>query len=279
MLTHPAFDPIAISLGPLQVHWYGLMYLAGFLFVFYIGKRLANQKKVPFSAEQVDDLVFYAALGVILGGRVGYVFFYDFAQFLDNPVWLFQVWKGGMSFHGGFLGVVVGLIYFAKKNKYPIGAIFDFAAIAAPIGLGFGRLGNFIGQELWGRPSDVPWAMVFPADPTGLARHPSQLYEAMGEGFLLFILIYWYSSKPRPMWSAGALFIIGYGTARFLVEFVREPDSHIGFDLFGWVSRGQILSIPMILIGVAVLAWSYKTQVPFAAVESANRNKNNNAKK
>jgi phosphatidylglycerol:prolipoprotein diacylglycerol transferase len=158
------------------------------------------------------------------------------------------------------------LIYFAKKNDYPLGAIFDFAAVAAPIGLGFGRLGNFIGQELWGRPSDVPWAMVFPADPSGLARHPSQLYEAMGEGFILFLLIYWYASKPRPMWSAGALFIIGYGSARFMVEFVRQPDSHIGFDLFGWMSRGQILSLPMILAGIAIIIWSYKTQTAFTAL-------------
>lgn len=279
MLTHPAFDPVAISLGPVQVHWYGLMYLAGFLFVFYTGKRLANQQRVPFAADQVDDLVFYVALGVIFGGRFGYVLFYDFDQFLANPLWLLQVWKGGMSFHGGFLGVVLALIYFAKKNQYPVGAIFDFAAIAAPIGLGLGRLGNFIGQELWGRASDVPWAMVFPADPTGLARHPSQLYEAMGEGFLLFLLIYWYSSKPRPMWSAGALFIIGYGLARFLVEFFREPDSHIGFDLFGWMSRGQILSLPMILIGIGVMIWSYKTQTPFSAINSAKSTQKKNTNK
>jgi len=260
MLTHPAFDPVALDLGLVQIHWYGLMYLFGFMFVYWVGKKRAIEKKVPFTPEQVDDFVFYAAMGVILGGRMGYVLFYDFGQFLQNPLWLFQVWQGGMSFHGGFLGVVVALMLFARKNQYPLGAIFDFAALAAPVGIGFGRLGNFIGQELWGRPSDVPWAMVFPRDPEGLARHPSQLYEMMGEGFLLFAFIYWYSSKPRPMFSSGALFVLGYGVARFLVEFAREPDAHIGFDLLGWVSRGQILSLPMIIVGLLVLFWSYKTQ-------------------
>ncbi len=269
MLTHPNFDPVALDLGPLQIHWYGLMYLAAFVFVYWIGKRRAQQEKVPFSVDQVDDLVFYIALGTILGGRLGYVFFYDFPQFLETPLWLFQVWKGGMSFHGGFLGVVAGITFFAKRNGYPLGAMFDWAAIAAPLGIGFGRMGNFIGQELWGRPSDVPWSMVFPKDPTGLARHPSQLYEMMGEGFLLFALIYWYSSKPRPMWSSGALFIIGYGFARFMVEFVREPDAHIGFDLFGWMSRGQILSMPMMIIGVLVMIWAYKKQPTFESYQKS----------
>ena len=260
MLTHPAFDPVAISLGPLQVHWYGLMYLAGFAFVFLLGKRLAKQGKVPFSADQVDDLVFYAAMGVVIGGRLGYVLFYDFARFLDNPLWAIQVWTGGMAFHGGLIGVIVGLSLFAHKHDYPKGAILDFAALAAPVGLFFGRIGNFIGQELWGRASDLPWAMIFPRDPLLLARHPSQLYEAFAEGLVLFFVIYVFSRQPRPFWSAGGIFLLGYGSARFCIEFVREPDSHIGFDLFDWISRGQILSTPMIIAGVALLLWSYKTQ-------------------
>lgn len=264
MLMHPDFDPVAVALGPLKIHWYGLMYLCAFAFAFWICKLRAKQKRAPFKPSQVDDIIFYVAMGVVVGGRLGYIFFYNFSEFLNNPLILFQVWKGGMSFHGGFLGVVLAITLYCRKHKIAVGDLLDFAALAAPIGLFFGRMGNFIGQELWGRPTDLPWAMVFPADPSGLARHPSQLYEAVLEGLVVFAVIYFYLNIKRPRWAAAALFIILYGSFRFLVEFAREPDAHIGFDLFGWLSRGQLLSLPMIIVGVAVIVWAYKKDLPSA---------------
>ena len=268
MLRHPDFSPIFIDFGthtlPVlgtvhpQIHWYGMMYLGAFLFAYWFGRKSAREGRVVLSPEQVDDVIFYGALGVILGGRIGYVLFYGMESFLQNPLWALEVWQGGMSFHGGFLGVVLAMVLYARYQRLPIGGVFDFAAMVTPIGLGLGRLGNFIGQELWGRPTDLPWGMVFPRDPSGLARHPSQLYQAFLEGAVLFTIIYWYTRKPRPQWSTGALFVCCYGVFRFVVEFVREPDAHIGFDLFGWMSRGQILSLPMIIVGIMVMIWAYR---------------------
>lgn len=260
MLRHPNFDPVALDLGFAQVHWYGLMYLAGFSFAYWICKKYAKEGRIALSSDQVDDAIFWGAIGVVLGGRIGYVLFYGFDSFLENPLWALKVWQGGMSFHGGFLGVVIAAILFSRKYNIPIGRLCDTLAIATPMGLFFGRMGNFIGQELWGRPTDLPWGMVFPNDPSGLARHPSQLYQGFLEGLMIFAIIYFYTRKPRPEWAAGALFIICYGCFRFLVEFVREPDAHIGFDLFGWMSRGQILSIPMVVIGIIVMIWAYKRE-------------------
>lgn len=261
MLTHPNIDPIALSIGPVSIHWYGIMYLLAFSAAWWLAVRRSDTDYSPIKRAQVDDLIFYGALGVVLGGRFGYVMFYNFDKFLENPLWLFQVWQGGMSFHGGLLGVFVAMVLYARKLKVDAGALLDFVVPLAPVGLGMGRLGNFIGQELWGRsvdPATVPWAMVFPADPEGLARHPSQLYQLGLEGVLLFVIIYVFSSRARPPWSVGGLFLVCYGLFRFIVEFFRQPDSHIGFDAFGWLTRGQLLSVPMVLLGIAVMIMAYR---------------------
>ena len=263
MLTHPDIDPIALSIGPVSIHWYGIMYLLAFSTAWWLASRRAGFDHSPLKKSQVDDLIFYGALGVVLGGRFGYVIFYNFDKFLEQPLWLFKVWQGGMSFHGGLLGVVVAMLIYARRIKVDAGRMLDFVAPIVPLGLGMGRLGNFIGQELWGRAADVsavPWAMVFPADPEGLPRHPSQLYQLGLEGILLFLIVYGFSAKPRPMWSVGGLFIACYGVFRFIVEFFRQPDSHIGFDALGWLTRGQILSLPMIVTGIVVVVYAYRQQ-------------------
>jgi len=213
-----------------------------------------------WSADQLSDLIFYAAMGVILGGRCGYVFFYSFDQFLANPLWLFQVWKGGMSFHGGFLGVMAAMLFFAKRYKLGFWQVMDFVAPLVPTGILFGRLGNFIGGELWGRPvvdPNYPLAMVFP-HVDNLPRHPSQLYEAFLEGALLFAILWWFSSKPRPVKAVSGVFALGYGLARFTVEFFREPDADKGFIAFNWLTMGQLLSTPLIMIGILLLVLAYR---------------------
>lgn len=258
MLTYPAIDPVAIAIGPVSVHWYGLMYVVALMAAWALGVYRAGRPGAPLSKAQIEDLIFYGAVGVILGGRFGYVFFYNFGAFLENPLWLFKVWEGGMSFHGGLLGVVVALLVYSRKIKKPFLTVMDFAAPLVPIGLGFGRVGNFIGQELWGRATDptAPWAMVFPKDPEALARHPSQLYQAFLEGIVLFSIVFWFSRKPRPRAAVSSLFLIIYGMARFIVEFVREPDSHLKADLlFDWMTRGQLLSLPMIGLGLAIFVY------------------------
>lgn len=259
MLHFPAIDPIAIALGPIKIHWYGLMYLAGFASGWWLAVRdTRNGVRTLLTKEQIDDFLFYVAMGVVLGGRAGYVLFYNFGEFLRNPLWLFHIWTGGMSFHGGFLGVMLGCALFARKHKIEVTALFDYVAPYAIPGLGFGRLGNFIGQELWGRPTDLPWGMVFPKDSLGLARHPSQLYQFFLEGVVLFTIVYLFTRKPRPRWSVSGLFLLTYGIFRFSVEFVREPDSHIGYDWLGWMTRGQELCIPMIIGGIGLLLWAYR---------------------
>ena len=260
MLNHPNIDPVAISIGPLSIHWYALMYLAGFAAAWFIATRRARIDHYAIEQKHVEDLIFYSALGVVLGGRFGYVLFYNFDRFLAEPLWLLKVWEGGMSFHGGMLGVILAMVFYARRIGVKLGQLLDFVAPLVPIGLGFGRLGNFIGQELYGRPSDVPWAMVFASDPEGLPRHPSQLYQAGLEGILLFLIVFVFSRKPRPPWSVGGLFLIGYGCLRFFAEFFRQPDSHIGFDAFGWMTRGQLLCVPMIIIGIVLMAFAYKQQ-------------------
>jgi phosphatidylglycerol:prolipoprotein diacylglycerol transferase len=260
MLKYPDIDPVAIAIGPLQIHWYGLMYLLAFGTAWGLANYRARQANSGWTSEQVSDLIFFGAMGVILGGRFGYVMFYNFSQFLDDPLWLLRVWEGGMSFHGGLLGVLLAVAWFGRKYQKNFFDVGDFVAPLVPVGLMFGRIGNFIGGELWGRAADpqaVPWAMVFPrAD--DLARHPSQLYQAGLEGLLLFIVLWWYSSRPRPRMAVGAAFLLGYGIFRTIAEFFREPDAHIGFDLFGWMSRGQLLSLPMIVAGLLLLAWAYR---------------------
>jgi phosphatidylglycerol---prolipoprotein diacylglyceryl transferase len=255
MLIHPQFDPVAIHLGPLGIHWYGLMYLVGFLSLLWLGKwRVRRNPQSGWKENDIDDILFYGALGVILGGRLGYVIFYQPVYYLGHPLEIFAVWQGGMSFHGGFLGVLAAMLVLARKTGKRWLSIMDFVAPLVPIGLGAGRMGNFINGELWGRTTDVPWGMVFQhAD--GLPRHPSQLYEFGLEGIVLFTLLWWYSSKPRPVGAVSALFLIGYGSFRFLVEFTREPDNFLGLLAMG-MSMGQWLSLPMVLVGIGMLLWS-----------------------
>jgi phosphatidylglycerol---prolipoprotein diacylglyceryl transferase len=249
MLTHPQFDPVALQLGPLGIHWYGLMYLIGFLSLLWLGKwRARTQPERGWRSSEMDDILFYGALGVIIGGRLGYVMFYQPAYYLSHPLEIAYLWQGGMSFHGGFLGVLVAMVLFARKTGKRWLAVMDFVAPLVPLGLGAGRLGNFINGELWGRTTDIAWGMVFP-QVDNLARHPSQLYQFALEGIVLFVLLWWYSSKPRPVGAVSGLFLIGYGSFRFLVEFTREPDSFLGLLALG-LSMGQWLSLPMIMIGV-----------------------------
>jgi prolipoprotein diacylglyceryl transferase len=249
MLTHPQFDPVALQLGPLGIHWYGLMYLIGFLSLLWLGKwRARTQPERGWKSSEIDDILFYGALGVIIGGRLGYVMFYQPAYYLSHPLEIAYLWQGGMSFHGGFLGVLVAMVLFARKTGKRWLAVMDFVAPLVPLGLGAGRLGNFINGELWGRTTDVAWGMVFP-QVDQLARHPSQLYQFALEGVVLFVLLWWYSSKPRPVGAVSGLFLIGYGSFRFLVEFTREPDSFLGLLALG-LSMGQWLSLPMVAVGI-----------------------------
>ncbi|TNC82233.1 MAG: prolipoprotein diacylglyceryl transferase [Oleiphilus sp.] len=265
-LKYPEIDPVALDLGVIQIHWYGLMYLFGFLAAYVLGQHRAKRPDSPLSPGQVGDMIYYGALGVVLGGRLGYVFFYNFGKFLEDPVWLFRVWEGGMSFHGGLIGVLFALYLYARKLGVKYIRLVDFLAPLVPIGLGLGRIGNFIGGELWGRATDVSWGMVFPGDPEQLVRHPSQLYQFALEGVLFFAILWWFSSRPRPMYATAGLFMVCYGAFRFIVEFVREPDAHIGFVAWNWLTMGQILSTPMILIGIIGMVYGYK-KYPLKAVE------------
>jgi len=255
MLTYPDIDPVAFALGPVKVHWYGLMYLTGFVGGWALGRLKARQPWSPVTPEQVDDLVFYIALGVILGGRIGSTLFYYPSEFFSNPLTLFKIWEGGMSFHGGMLGVFFAAWLFGRKYKLRFIQLTDFFAAAVTVGLGAGRLGNFINGELWGRVTDVPWAMVFPGA-GDLPRHPSMLYEAILEGPVLFAILWIAGMRPRRTGFVSGLFMIFYGLFRFLVEFVREPDAHLGYLAFGWLTMGQVLSLPMILVGIYLLYWS-----------------------
>lgn len=258
MLKHPQFDPVAISAGPLKVHWYGLTYLAGFAVGWWLGKVRARKDWTPLTEEQVGDLLFYIAIGVILGGRFGYVVFYNFDQFLADPLWLLRVWEGGMAFHGGLIGVMLAMWWYGRKLGCGFFRVADFVAPLVPVGLGAGRIGNFINGELWGRPTDVPWGMVFPQAPDALARHPSQLYQFALEGVALFAVLWLFSSKPRPTMAVSGLFLILYGCFRVIVEFFRQPDPQLGYLAFDWLTMGQVLSVPMILAGVLLMVFAYR---------------------
>lgn len=248
MLIHPDFDPIVFKLGPLAVRWYGLMYLAGFAAAWWLGTRRISQGLVLITREQFEDVLFGAIVGVILGGRLGYVIFYKPGYYLSHPLEIFAIWQGGMSFHGGFLGVLVAMAFVAHRQRLNWWDVMDFVAPLVPIGIAAGRLGNFINGELWGRVTDVPWGMVF-RGAGSQPRHPSELYEMALEGFALFALLWWFSARPRPRSQVSAIFLIGYGVFRCICEFAREPDNFLGFLALGF-TMGQWLSLPMIVAGV-----------------------------
>ncbi|MBD9396904.1 MULTISPECIES: prolipoprotein diacylglyceryl transferase [unclassified Pseudomonas] len=265
MLPYPNIDPVALDLGFLQIHWYGLMYLVGIGGAWFLASRRLHAFDPTWSKEKLSDLVFWVAMGVIVGGRLGYVLFYDLPAYIANPLLILEVWKGGMSFHGGLIGVMLATLWFARRNGKSFFELMDFIAPLVPIGLGAGRIGNFINAELWGKVSDVPWAMVFP---TGgpLPRHPSQLYQFALEGVALFVILWIYSRKPRPTMAVSGLFAVCYGIFRFIVEFVRVPDAQLGYLAWGWLTMGQVLCVPMVLAGLGLMVYAYKRQ---AAVEVA----------
>jgi len=281
------FNPVAFSLGPLRVHWYGIMYLLGFVTFWWLESRIAARRPWwGWNREQISDFMFYGMLGVIVGGRLGYVLFYGWRSLLEDPLFAFRIWDGGMSFHGGLLGVIVAMAWYGHRTGRSFWQVADFVAPVVPLGLAFGRLGNFIGGELWGRLSDLPWAMIFPASlpPDAMggksleaawqsgaldawARHPSQLYEAGLEGLSLFAILMIYSASPRPTGAVSGLFLAGYGTFRLVAEFFREPDRHIGFLAGGWLTMGMLLSIPMILLGLVFLVVAYRHGFPAGRAE------------
>ena len=262
MIVYPEIDPVAISLGPISVHWYGLMYLTGFAMMWVLGMYRAKQPDSGWTKQQVEDLVFYGAVGLVLGARVGYILFYNFSAFIDNPIIILRIWEGGMSFHGGALGVMLALILYNRKYHKNYFDITDFMLPLAPPGLLAGRMGNFINAELPGRvaDADLPWAFIY-THIDNLPRHPSSLYQALTNGLLLFVILWAFSSKKRPRMAVSGLFLLGYGSFRFTTEFFREPDAHMGFVAFDWMSQGQVLSTPMIIAGLALLVLAYKKQV------------------
>lgn len=282
MISYPAIDPIIFSLGPLAVRWYGLMYVVGFAAGWWLARRRAARADSSWDPTDVDDLIFFAAIGVILGGRLGWILFYGFEQVLADPLTIVRVWEGGMSFHGGLLGVIVAVLIFSRQRRRNFADVLDFLAPLPGVGIFAGRVGNFINGELWGKPTTAPWGFVvdpaplypvqaaeatrlcqrFGIDPCVLHVHASQLYEGLLEGLLLFVLLWLFTRKPRPRMAPAGLFLIIYGVCRFAVEFVRVPDENRGYLLFDWVTMGQLLSLPMVVIGAIVMAMAYRRQVP-----------------
>jgi phosphatidylglycerol:prolipoprotein diacylglycerol transferase len=278
MWEYPGFDPVALQLGPLAIRWYGLTYLVGIGGAWWLARHRAQQPGAVVTPTQVDDLVFYVALGVILGGRIGYMFFYGFDQLLQNPLNLLRIWEGGMSFHGGLLGVIVAFVLYARKIGANYIDVADFSAPMVPIGLGAGRIGNFINGELWGKPTDGPFGMLvrtaglppesawnvegicrqFNVVPCEIRLYPTQLLEAVLEGIALFTILWLFSGRRRPRFAVSGLFLLCYGVFRFGVEFLRLPDAHLGYLAFGWLTMGQVLTLPMVLGGIALLAYAYR---------------------
>lgn len=282
MITYPSIDPVIVSIGPLAIHWYGVMYVIGFAAAWLLARRRAGAPESSWKPIDVDDLIFFAAIGVIAGGRIGWLLFYGMEQVIEDPITIIQIWKGGMSFHGGLLGVIVAVALFARRRGRKLADVLDFLAPLPGIGIFAGRIGNFINGELWGKPTDVPWAFVldpstlhaaqrdeavrlcerFSVDPCVLQVHASQLYQGLLEGLLVFVILWLYTAKPRPRLAPSGLFLIGYGVCRFAVEFVRVPDENRGYLLFDWVTMGQILSTPMILVGIALVVIAYRRGEP-----------------
>jgi phosphatidylglycerol:prolipoprotein diacylglycerol transferase len=263
MLVHPEFSPIAFAIGPVAIRWYGLMYLLAFLFAWGLGRWRISHGKTSLTHRDLDDLLFYSVLGVVIGGRLGYVIFYKASYYLAHPLEIFEVWQGGMSFHGGLLGVLLVMAMFARSRGKRFLEIGDFVAPLVPLGLAAGRMGNFINGELWGRATSVSWGMIFPQAGDNIPRHPSQLYEFGAEGLLLFLLVWGFASKSRPIGQISAVFLMGYGVARFLVEYTREPDNFLGLLAAGF-TMGQWLSIPMVVIGAIMFYMSRRS--PHAVV-------------
>jgi len=262
MFVYPEIDPIIFSIGFIKIRWYGLMYVIAFLIAWWLARRRCQRSDSPVTANQVDDLIFYGMLGVIIGGRVGYCLVYGWAELISDPLYLFKITEGGMSFHGGLLGVIIAMWWFARSIGEKIWHIIDFVAPIVPLGLGAGRIGNFINAELWGKETTVAWGVLY----NGVVRHPSQLYEAALEGLMLFLILWWYSAKPRPYTAVSALFLIFYGGFRFFVEFYRVPDAGLDYLALGWVTMGQILSAPMILIGAVMFGMAYRSDKTKEAV-------------
>ncbi len=273
MLHYPVIDPVIVSIGPLAVRWYGLAYLAAFGLAWWLGTVRGRGAFSDWSHEQVSDLVFYGAVGAVLGGRIGYVLFYSFEAFLRDPLVLLRVWDGGMSFHGGLLGVVAAMAWYGRRAGRGFWPVADFVAPLVPTGLGLGRLGNFANTELPGRVTEAPWGLIYPCAVDAVrqinvlctgqweafARHPSSLYQAVAEGLVLFALVWWVAARPRPVGLVSGIFLLGYGLLRFATEWFREPDGHIGFLAFDWLTMGQLLSLPMAIIGALVILWALRS--------------------
>jgi phosphatidylglycerol:prolipoprotein diacylglycerol transferase len=258
VIAYPDIDPVAFALGPVKVHWYGLMYVVGFIGGWWLARRRADAPGSTWKPVDVDDLIFFAAIGVIAGGRLGWILFYGFDTVRADPLAILRIWQGGMSFHGGLAGVMIAIALFARRRGRRIADVFDFMAPLPAIGLGAGRIGNFINGELWGKPTDLPWGMLV----NGQVLHPSQLYEAALEGLVLFLILWWFTSKPRPRLAPSGLFLALYAVFRIAVEFVRVPDADIGYLALGWLTMGQVLSLPVLVAGLAMLAWAYTRRQP-----------------
>jgi phosphatidylglycerol:prolipoprotein diacylglycerol transferase len=282
MITYPSIDPVLVSIGPLAIHWYGVMYVIGFAAAWLLARRRASAPNSTWKPIDVDDLIFFAAIGVILGGRIGWLLFYGIEQAIENPISVIQIWKGGMSFHGGLIGVIVAVALFSRTRRRRVADVLDFLAPLPGIGILAGRIGNFINGELWGKPTDGPWGVVldpaglhdsqrdealrlcqrFDVDPCVLQVHASQIYQGLLEGLLVFIILWFFTARPRPRLAPSGLFLVLYGIFRFIVEFVRVPDENRGYLFFDWVTMGQLLSTPMILVGIALLVIAFRRGEP-----------------
>ena len=275
-MHYPSIDPVIVSLGPLAVRWYGLAYLAAFGLCWWLGNLQSRRAFPDWTRPQIADLVFYGAVGAVLGGRIGYVLFYALESFLRDPLVLVRIWEGGMSFHGGLLGVVAAMAWFARRTERSLWQVTDFLAPLVPLGLGLGRLGNFANTELPGRMTEAPWGLVYPCGADAVrsinvictgewesfARHPSSLYQAFAEGLVLFALLWWIAARPRPAGVISGSFLLGYGMLRFITEFFRMPDAHLGFIAFDWLTMGQLLSLPMAIVGILVILWALRRLQP-----------------